>query len=156
MNNFKMLLPFGIVIVLFSTLLCISSFKSEPNEDSSPLDTLTFEFKSSNIFSDSLLIDYLRDIKIKEPIIVYNQSRLETGNFNSLYFRQDNNLWGFRNSKGYMRFKHWKHCCKFMQKWQKKYYKGGNYYDFLIRIGYAEDPLYVQKLKKMNNGLESK
>jgi flagellum-specific peptidoglycan hydrolase FlgJ len=34
--------------------------------------------------------------------------------------------------------------------WQEKYYKGGDYYEFLETHGYATDLKYKEKLMKLN------
>jgi hypothetical protein len=64
-------------------------------------------------------------------------------------FKIKNNLFGFRNSKGYMRFRTWQESVKFMAGWQKrkKLSSKENYYVFLDRINYAEDTTYIDKLK---------
>ncbi len=101
----------------------------------------------SDTFSEAALKNEIKMNNIKFPEIVYAQARLETGNFTSNYFKKRNNLFGFRNRKGYMFFKSWKDCVKFYADWQNKYYGGGDYYDFLILINYAEDKNYINKLK---------
>jgi len=99
-------------------------------------------------FSYKALQKELQLLGVKHPKIVLAQAKLETGNFKSNYFKKRNNLFGFRNSKGYLHFKSWQDCCKYYKRWQRKRYKGGNYYHFLKQVGYAVDPLYIKKLKK--------
>lgn len=101
----------------------------------------------SDTFNETALKNEIKMNNIKFPEIVYAQARLETGNFTSNYFKNRNNLFGFRNRKGYMFFKSWKDCVKFYADWQNKYYNEGDYYDFLIFINYAEDKNYINKLK---------
>ena len=145
-----------ICVILLGVILSFCVLKDGKKELNSPKKEIVDSIKKNvvvddNLFNDSLLMSELRNLGIKEKIIVYNQCRLETGNFGSYYFDKHNNLWGFRNKNGYMKFNSWRHCCKFMKNWQDKYYKGGDYYDFLVKIGYAEDPAYIRKLKKMAN-----
>lgn len=78
--------------------------------------------------------------------ILLKQIKLETGN---LKFIRNNNLFGFRNSCGYMKFKTWKDCVSYKKRWQIRRYKGGNYYRFLENLPYASDSNYIYKLKKM-------
>ena len=79
--------------------------------------------------------------------IVVAQSLLETGSYRSQLVRTHNNLFGFRTKNGYLKFKSWKESCKYYADWQRRKYKGGEYFTFLKAIGYAEDPDYVSKLK---------
>lgn len=100
-------------------------------------------------FSDSTLMDEMLKLGIKEPNIVYSQALLETGHFKSNCFYDKHNLFGFNTGNGYMSFKSWKDCVHYYSVWQQKYYKGGDYYKFLTKIGYATDGTYVYKLKRM-------
>jgi len=102
----------------------------------------------NDTFSEDLLMMEIKDAEIKYPDIVLAQARLETGNFKSDYFKERNNLFGFRAKNGYMHFKDWRECVLFYADWQKKYYKSGDYYAFLEDIGYAEDPTYISKVKR--------
>lgn len=102
----------------------------------------------SDTFSENILMHELKLNQIKFPEIVYGQARLETGNFKSKYFKERNNLFGFRARNGYMHFRDWRHCVVYYANWQKKHYKSGDYYQFLIDINYAEDTSYIKKLKR--------
>lgn len=93
---------------------------------------------------------------------VYNQALLETGNFTSKNCIERNNLLGLvagnsksnkSNPNGYYIFNHWtESILGYVTMVQYKIKSGEDYYDFLERIGYAEDSEYINKLKKMNNG----
>ena len=85
--------------------------------------------------------------------IVYRQAVLESSNFTSSLCRTHNNFLGLYNSKekDFYKFDHWSTCIKayrdFVQyKYSPEKY-GGDYYDFLKKLPYAEDSLYIQKLK---------
>ena len=101
----------------------------------------------SDTFSEDLLMMEIKEAEIKHPDIVFAQARLETGNFRSNYFKERNNLFGFRAKNGYMHFKNWRESVLFYANWQKKYYKSGDYFAFLEHIGYAEDETYIIKVK---------
>lgn len=88
----------------------------------------------------------LRNQNIKHSSIVLKQIRLETGNLKYIRY---NNLFGFRGNNGYLKFDTWIDAVAYAKKWQLKNYKGGDYYDFLIRIKYAKDSTYINKLKQM-------
>ena len=89
---------------------------------------------------------------IKHPEIVYAQALLETGHFKSKGCTRDNNLFGLYNSrkKQYYKFNHWAESVEAYKDWIQYRYKPPNdYYEFLQRIGYAEDPNYITKLKQI-------
>ena len=95
------------------------------------------------------LFDYIISKQIKHPEIVCKQALLETGNFTSNVFKKCNNLFGFRTKNGYLYFDNWKKSVDYYANWQKRRYKSGNYYDFLNKVGYAEDSLYVHRLRQI-------
>lgn len=96
---------------------------------------------------------------IQHSRIVYAQARLETGNFTSNAYKTRHNLFGFSLSGKIMFFQSDQECILYYKRWQDRHYKGGNYYDFLeclykqndgTPVRYAQDPLYIQKLKQLN------
>ena len=86
---------------------------------------------------------------IKHPEIVYAQYVQETGRCKSKACREKNNLFRFMYKGEIMSFKSKRDCIRYYKKWQDKRYKGGDYYQFLIDIGYAGDPLYTKRLKQI-------
>jgi flagellum-specific peptidoglycan hydrolase FlgJ len=87
----------------------------------------------------------LNRIGVKHTDIVMKQVRLETGNLKHV---KNNNLFGFRGNDGYLKFNTWQDAVQYKKEWQDKRYKGGNYYEFLLEIGYASDTSYINKLKQ--------
>lgn len=91
---------------------------------------------------------------IKYADIVYAQAILETGHFKSRVCHENNNLFGLYDSynKRYYSFDHWSDSViAYRDMVQYKMIAGEDYYNFLRRIGYAEDPLYIDKLKSLIN-----
>lgn len=96
------------------------------------------------------LMEALIYLGVKNPEIVYKQAILETGNFKSKLCINHNNLFGLRHKKGYYKFTHWtESVIAYRNKIQNRYKDGEDYYDFLLRIGYAEDSNYINKLKNI-------
>ncbi|MFN5182136.1 MAG: glucosaminidase domain-containing protein [Bacteroidota bacterium] len=95
--------------------------------------------------------EYICEKGIKHPDIVMKQVILETGWLQSKYLMNRNNLFGFRVTKEYMRFKSWRHSVDYYKGWQDRKYKDPNedYYKFLVRIHYAvkEYPNNLKKIK---------
>lgn len=89
--------------------------------------------------------------EIKHPEIVLKQAILETGWFKCEYCSYDhNNIFGFRYKHKYLEFDTWQESVAYYKKWQDKRYKGGDYYDFLKKVGYATSKTYNRKLKNIN------
>lgn len=89
---------------------------------------------------------------VKHPHIVHAQAILETGNFTSKLCKEDNNLFGLYNSKSkrYYKFNHWSESVvAYLAFVQYKYKDDIDYYKFLEKINYAEDPKYINKLKEI-------
>lgn len=85
---------------------------------------------------------------IPHPTIVLAQARLETGNFKSVRCRRDHNLFGMKRGRKYAKYSNWRESVKDYKQRISSRYKGGDYYAFLRRIGYASDKQYINKLKR--------
>ena len=105
------------------------------------------------------VFEMIKAHNIKHPEIVYHQALLESGNFNpnlNSSWVHYNNPFGFRlssqitstNSKGYITFDNLEHAVEYYKSYQDKYYTGGDYYQFLINMGYAQSPNYITNLKQ--------
>lgn len=112
--------------------------------------------------------NYCVEIGIKEPEIVTNQSMLETGNLTSKVFKENHNLFGMKRcsvhplykkrettslgtKNGHAYYSDWKKSVGDYKLWQDRFYKGGDYYEFLIYQGYAKDKNYTDKIKQLCN-----
>lgn len=102
--------------------------------------------------------EVLKELKkqdVKFPKIVLAQSILETGWYSCENCSRDvNNLFGLYNSRKneYFYYTNWKESIGgykrgIQYKYFQKEYK--DYYHFLSEIGYATDPQYIIKLKKI-------
>ena len=103
----------------------------------------------SSICGAQLTLQQIKDKVIKHPEIVYAQYRLETGNGVSRAFTEYNNAFGFIYKRKLMRFKSVEACVEYYKTWQAKRYVTGDYFEFLKKIGYAEEEGYIELLKKM-------
>ena len=103
--------------------------------------------------------EYICEKQIKHPDIVMKQVILETGWLQSKYLMSRNNLFAFRVTKEYMRFKSWRASVDYYKGWQDRKYKNPkeDYYKFLVRIHYAVKS-YPDHLKKVryNRSCKSK
>lgn len=85
---------------------------------------------------------------LPHPHIVLAQARLETGNFTSRLCKQKHNLFGIKHRGRYARYSRWQDSIADYKKCISSRYKGGSYYSFLKKIGYAEDKHYFRKLNQ--------
>lgn len=81
--------------------------------------------------------------------VVVRQIILETGHLKSRRTVEDHNLFGFE-IKGGIKFHTWEDSVKYYKLWQMKKYKGGDYYSFLTKVGYATDVDYIKKLQSIS------
>jgi len=110
-------------------------------------------------FSEDNVVYFLNFYRIEYPDTVLKQTLHETNLFKSKIFIENNNLFGMKHpkqrpttsvadSQGYALYHNYIESIKDYKIFQTLYYKGGDYYQFLINSGYAEDPDYT---KKINN-----
>lgn len=102
-----------------------------------------------NEYSLKKVLNYY-DISFQE--IVLAQIKLETGNFTSRVCMKNNNLFGLYDSREskYYQFTTWQESVKFYKiKIQSRLLEDEGYYEFLERIGYAQDINYIDKIKNM-------
>ena len=115
---------------------------------------IVVEEKEPEIIIPELTVENVRKELIKlgveNPDIVLRQSILETG-----WYKCDNcslkynNIFGFRWKGKYLKFDNWTKSVEYYKWWQGKLYKGGDYYVFLKKVGYATSKTYLQKLKQL-------
>ncbi len=110
---------------------------------------LTSFLIASKLSIGQLSLQQIKDKGIKHPEIVYAQYRLETGNGKSRAFTEYNNAFGFIYKGRLMRFKSVEACVEYYKTWQGKRYVKGDYFEFLKKIGYAEEEGYIELLKQM-------
>ena len=99
--------------------------------------------------TDQQVYDELKKCNVKYPQIVLAQAKLETGNYTSTLCKKHGNLFGLKRKGGYAKFNNWQESVKAYRDWVQYKYKGGDYYVFLKKIGYASDPKYIIKVKEM-------
>lgn len=93
----------------------------------------------------------VEEVGLSNQLFVLAQAVLETGHFTSPVCKNYHNLFGLYDSKhkDYYRFARWEDSVVGYQKFIQYRYNGGNYLQFLKRIGYAEDPRYTTTVAKI-------
>lgn len=120
------------------------------------LDSVIVKLEQPEFFleetpTNELVIQACEYYGIKYPDVVVSQAILETGHYRSDLCTKGNNLFGLYNSraKTYFVFEHWTQSVKAYRDKIQYRYKEGDYYAWLQEIGYAEDPLYISKIKNV-------
>ena len=147
------------IIVMF--LILISKFSN----DYTYRDVEIVETQEQlNEFSYENLKQALETLEVSNPDIILKQAKLESGNFKSDVFKENNNFMGMRqprvrettaigSNKGHAVYEDWYDCVKdivlFQEYYANRISKSVDYYDFLGQV-YAVDLGYVNKLKQMN------
>lgn len=107
-----------------------------------------------------VLYKTLEHYEFPHPEIITAQAILETGDFKSRLCKTKNNIFGLYNSRelNYFRFDSWISCVFAY----KKYILDGRYdgeqcfYQYLQDIGYAEDSLYIPKVRHIVDSITNK
>lgn len=128
-------------------------------------------------FTINNLKSYIKLKGIKHPEIVFAQAQLETGNFSSVIFKENHNLFGMKypkkrktvalgESRGHAKYQNWQQSVDDYLLWQRMFIKTdiSTEYKYYCLLGngwtkscnYAEDTDYVSKLKLLvyRNNLE--
>ena len=147
-----------ITILLFVLIILFSFGNNSPKEVvlTETEDVLTHDTLE---FRDSVF-NYIQELNIKHPEIVFKQAQIESGNFSSKVFRENNNMFGMRvpfrrantvigENRGYAVYESWRHSVidyALYQMYSAKNLSEEEYIKFLAK-NYAEDPHYATKLK---------
>lgn len=102
--------------------------------------------------NDSLFLEACYYYGVRDPKYVLAQAHIESGHFKSDVFKRKNNCLGLYDSKKkeYFSFDHWSDCVKgYVTSVEYKRRENESHVAFLSRIGYAEDPKYISKVKAM-------
>lgn len=123
----------------------------------------TFAISHENDFSEQMLKDYIEELNIPFGEIVFAQAKLESSNFKSKIFRENNNLFGMKKANirsttangeqyNHATYTSWKESVLDYALWSCKYLSGVKTKEqYLAYLGdnYAEDTLYIKKLKTL-------
>jgi len=127
-------------------------------------------YVSTQPFSEEALIDLLRGSNIKYPHIVLAQAKIESGNYTSKIFKENNNLFGMKKPNvrtttalgtklGHAYYSNWENSVYDYAMFQNNRMQGVNseseYYAKLAD-GYAADSTYASVIKKTVDSLKLK
>jgi flagellum-specific peptidoglycan hydrolase FlgJ len=152
------------IFAIAISVVCIAStvvLFTTPNKVEEP-ETVEIRLEQPEFFladrpTKELVKEACEYYNIQYPEIVVAQSILETGYYRSKNCKVNNNLFGLYNSnkKDYYKFNHWTESVEAYYTLVQYRYKEGDYYNWLQTIGYAEDSLYINKVKEIVKRYES-
>lgn len=157
--SFKPLLS----LVLFTLMLVISFYvgKSKSKTVLVYKDSCDYYPKTKLTWEN---VDYWLDyFNVQHKEIVKAQIMLESKNLSSKIALQNNNLFGMKfpsvretsathKQNSHAAYPNYIESIRDYAIFQYTYYRGGDYYAFLINAKYATDSTYINKLKQVQNG----
>lgn len=116
-------------------------------------------------FSKENLTAYIKEIGLLYPKVVLAQARIETGNFTSTIFKENNNLFGMKFperrkttaigvNRKHSIYENWKHSVDDYKLWQDNMiHRASNRKEYISYLGqsYAEDSKYISLIKQIIN-----
>ena len=150
MKNFIIGFVIGVVVGISCTLWIQLMQEAAAKYEQSEKVNIVWR-QNHFILNPENLYNELKAQGIEYPEIVMAQAILETGHFKSNACVNRNNLFGLRCGDGtYMYFNHWTDCVEaykcYIQDWKEI---PKDYFSYLDSLGYAEDSLYIPKLKQI-------
>lgn len=162
-----------ILTILFVGIFSTNTYEQEANNDvEHSLKLFKEELRRSRIeqirnsdFSLKLFEELLSLYNVSYADYIVRQAILETGNFTSTIFLENNNLLGMKHprvrpttslgsNRGHATYFHWTESVEDYLLWLRYYKDRGwdtqDYFKFLREVGYAEDPYYIYKLQNLD------
>ena len=173
LNNIKRNYIFYIIFSTLISLLSIFLFKLLfiPSISLKEVPSLKSKYEKvciaevQNNFTEEKFINKIKQLNLNYPHIVYAQAMLESGNFTSKIFKENNNMFGMKQARvrinlakstqyNHAYFETWEDCLLDFAFHRATYFSKlkteQDYYNYLGKY-YAEDPSYIGKLKSMVN-----
>ena len=108
-----------VITILLSVLIILFSFGNNSPKEVVLTETEDVLTHDTLEFRDSVF-NYIQELNIKHPEIVFKQAQIESGNFSSKVFRENNNMFGMRvpfrrantvigENRGYAVYESWRH-----------------------------------------------
>lgn len=133
-----------------ATSMYYKPVKTEVQLQTQPIEkVVTFDSVKHTTLNDANLMKELIRQGVQHPEIVLAQAQLETGFYRSDVCKKYNNLFGLRHKNGYYKFNNWQESVTAYRDYVQYRYKGGDYFAFLEKIGYAEESKYTQYVKSL-------
>jgi hypothetical protein len=159
----KTLTYFFLALILTNTVVSLMTYKVSKSTKFIAQESKIINITKDEPFSEEALVSYIEELNIKFANIVIAQAKLETANFSSRIFKENNNLFGMKVAKirpttnkgeqySHAVFSSWKESVIDYALYQARYLyslKTEEEYLSYLSQSYAEDKKYVEKLKKI-------
>lgn len=145
--------------LLLLPIILLSCTKPQPSQPTQPTQVTEQEF------SDSLL-EYIYEMRIEHPYVVYAQALKESARFTSNIYKENHNLFGMKVperrstvvigvNRGHAVYLDWKMSVIDYALFQEAYMSGLTEDEYLVRLGkiYASDTNYEKDLRKLLNAI---
>jgi hypothetical protein len=158
--------------ILITALITSIFGYTAKQEVSIPEEQKLIVLREVNKFSEERLVDEIAGLNFRFPHIVLAQAKLESNNFRSYLFKENNNMFGMKlassrltiangEEHGYASYESWSESLMDYALYYSSYLRNvkteKEYYQFLSKF-YAEDVAYVTKIQNLikNEQLKSK
>lgn len=162
-STFKTFLYVASFVLLISSVVWIYGYKyAKDNFEISDYEKIIL-INESDPFSEKSFVNMLKELNVNYPYIVFAQSMIETGSWKSKIFIENYNLFGMKEAKrrvttaggtqfNHAYYNHWRESVYDYAFYQCRYLHNikseSEYFQYLSE-NYAEDTLYVNKVKKI-------
>ena len=158
--------------ILITALITSIFGYTAKQEVSIPEEQKLIVLREVNKFSEERLVDEIAGLNFRFPHIVLAQAKLESNNFRSYLFKENNNMFGMKlassrltiangEEHGYASYESWSESLMDYALYYSSYLRNvkteREYYQFISKF-YAEDVAYVSKIQNLikNEQLKSK
>ncbi len=161
MKRKKVEIILGVFLLIYLIVLSFFTFTYKRDSGGNPEEIQ--EVDSIEILIQDQVYDFIKEINVAHPEVVYAQAKLESGNFKSKLFIEYNNIFGMKmperrptiaigvTKSGFAVYESWKHSIidyAIYQVYSAKGLSQEKYIEFLNRV-YAEDNEYDVKIKRI-------
>jgi uncharacterized FlgJ-related protein len=152
-----------LIILVLTSIFAFIGLKRINDVSNISNETKAIIIKENTKFSKDKLKEYILDLNIRFPHIVFAQAILETNEFKSNLFKENSNLFGMKEAtkrpttnsgveNGHAYYNSWRESVQDYAMFAAAYLNNlkteEEYFQYL-RANYAEDSEYVEKLKKI-------
>lgn len=156
-------IKFILAIIVLTIIMSLTTKPDYKQLDDLNEREISIVLSKHNEFTQNRLVNRIKELNFKFPHIVLAQAMLETGNFNSKMFNENNNLFGMKEAKvrlntaggtqyGHAYYDSWVESlydyALYSATYLHKLKSEREYYEYLSKF-YAEDTSYVNRLKEI-------
>lgn len=148
------------IAIAIISLILLKNSRADKTEESTRVEQTDEKVTK---LGDEILTE-IYNLRIQHPYIVYAQAIIESGNFSSKIFKENNNLFGMklayqrpttaiRANRGHAVYSSWKESIIDYAIWQSIYARNLSEEEYFQKLQsiYAQDEVYVKKIQQIKN-----